>query len=94
MEQAGAFAVVIEGVPLDLASEITDKLSIPTIGIGAGAHCDGQVLVLHDVLGLSERSLKFTKAYVDLRSQVVDATRAYVAEVRDGSWPDDGHSFH
>ncbi|MFZ4812340.1 MAG: 3-methyl-2-oxobutanoate hydroxymethyltransferase [Ilumatobacteraceae bacterium] len=94
VEQAGAFAVVIEGVPLDLAAEITDKLSIPTIGIGAGAHCDGQVLVLHDVLGLSERSLKFTKAYVDLRSQVVDATRAYVAEVRDGSWPDDGHSFH
>jgi 3-methyl-2-oxobutanoate hydroxymethyltransferase len=94
VEQAGAFAVVIEGVPLDLAAEITDKLSIPTIGIGAGAHCDGQVLVLHDVLGLSDRSLKFTKAYVDLRSQVVDATRAYVAEVRDGSWPDDGHSFH
>jgi 3-methyl-2-oxobutanoate hydroxymethyltransferase len=94
VEQAGACAVVIEGVPRDLAREITQKLSIPTIGIGAGPDCDGQVLVLHDVLGLSDMPLKFTKHYADLRQQAIAATEAYVREVRDGSWPDDQHSFH
>lgn len=94
VEQAGACAVVVEGVPRDLASEITQKLSIPTIGIGAGPDCDGQVLVLHDVLGLSEMPLKFTKHYADLRSAAVQATERYIHEVRDGSWPDDQHSFH
>jgi 3-methyl-2-oxobutanoate hydroxymethyltransferase len=94
VEQAGAFAVVIEGVPADLAAEITEKLSIPTIGIGAGVRCDGQVLVLHDVLGLSERTFTFAKAWADLRTATVDATRAYVSEVRGGTWPDDAHSFH
>lgn len=94
VEQAGAFAVVVEGVPRDLAREITAKLSIPTIGIGAGPDCDGQVLVLHDVLGLSEMSLKFTKHYADLRNAAIRATEAYVGEVRDGTWPDDAHSFH
>jgi 3-methyl-2-oxobutanoate hydroxymethyltransferase len=93
VEQAGAFAVVIEGVPADLAAEITEKLSIPTIGIGAGVRCDGQVLVLHDVLGLSERTFTFAKAWADLRTATVDATRAYVAEVHGGTWPDDAHSF-
>ncbi len=94
VEQAGAFAVVVEGVPRDLAKEITAKLSIPTIGIGAGPDCDGQVLVLHDVLGLSEMALKFTKHYADLRTVAIEATRAFVCEVRDGTWPDDAHSFH
>ena len=94
VEQAGACAVVVEGVPRDLAQEITGKISIPTIGIGAGPDCDGQVLVLHDVLGLSEGTLKFTKHYADLRTQAIAATEAYVREVRDGSWPDDAHSFH
>ena len=94
VEQAGACAVVVEGVPRDLAQEITGKISIPTIGIGAGPDCDGQVLVLHDVLGLSEGTLKFTKHYADLRNQAIAATEAYVREVRDGSWPDDAHSFH
>lgn len=94
VEAAGAFAVVVEGVPRDLAAEITQKLSIPTIGIGAGPECDGQVLVLHDVLGLSDISLKFAKRYADLRSAAVDATEAFVREVRDGSWPTDAHSFH
>jgi 3-methyl-2-oxobutanoate hydroxymethyltransferase len=93
VEQAGAFAVVVEGVPADLATEITDKLSIPTIGIGAGVGCDGQVLVLHDVIGLSERTFTFAKKYADVRATVIDATAAYVAEVRDGAWPDDAHSF-
>jgi len=94
VEQAGACAVVVEGVPRDLAHEITQKLSIPTIGIGAGPDCDGQVLVLHDVLGLSDMPLKFTKHYADLRSGAIRATEAFIAEVRDGSWPDDQHSFH
>jgi 3-methyl-2-oxobutanoate hydroxymethyltransferase len=94
VEQAGACAVVVEGVPRDLAQEITAKLSIPTIGIGAGPDCDGQVLVLHDVLGLSELALKFTKQYADLRNEAIRATEAYVREVRDGTWPDDAHSFH
>ena len=94
VEQAGACAVVVEGVPRDLAKEITAKLSIPTIGIGAGPDCDGQVLVLHDVVGLSEMALKFTKHYADLRTIAIEATRAFVSEVRDGTWPDDDHSFH
>jgi 3-methyl-2-oxobutanoate hydroxymethyltransferase len=94
VEQAGACAVVVEGVPLDLAADITKKLSIPTIGIGAGPSCDGQVLVLHDVLGLSDFTLKFTKQYANLRGDAIDATAAFVREVRDGTWPDDAHSFH
>jgi 3-methyl-2-oxobutanoate hydroxymethyltransferase len=94
VEQAGACAVVVEGVPLDLAADITKKLSIPTIGIGAGKACDGQVLVLHDVLGLSDLTLKFTKQYANLRRDAINATAEYVREVRDGTWPDDAHSFH
>ncbi|MFM7687494.1 MAG: 3-methyl-2-oxobutanoate hydroxymethyltransferase, partial [Actinomycetota bacterium] len=64
------------------------------IGIGAGPDCDGQVLVLHDVLGLSDMALKFTKHYADLRGAAIRATEAYVSEVRNGTWPDDEHSFH
>jgi 3-methyl-2-oxobutanoate hydroxymethyltransferase len=94
VEQAGAFAVVIEGVPRALAAEITSKLAIPTIGIGAGPDCDGQVLVLHDVLGLTDLRLTFTRQYADLRTTSIDATAAYVADVRAGVWPDDEHSFH
>ena len=93
VEQAGACAVVLEGIPMDLAAEITSKLSIPTIGIGAGAGCNGQVLVLHDVLGLSDATLTFARHFADLRNQVVAATQQYVREVRDGTWPDEAHSF-
>lgn len=93
VEQAGAFAVVIEGVPRSLAAEITSKLAIPTIGIGAGPDCDGQVLVLHDVLGLTDLRLTFTRQYADLRTATIEATTAYVADVRAGVWPDDEHSF-
>jgi 3-methyl-2-oxobutanoate hydroxymethyltransferase len=94
VEQAGACAVVVEGVPRDLAADISKKLSIPTIGIGAGPDCDGQVLVLHDVLGLSDLTLKFTKHYANLREAAITATQEYVREVREGLWPDDAHSFH
>jgi 3-methyl-2-oxobutanoate hydroxymethyltransferase len=93
VEAAGACAVVIEGVPHDLATEITTKISIPTIGIGAGPGCSGQVLVLHDVLGLSDCRYRFAKQYADLGALVVEAARNYVGEVRDGSWPDLEHSF-
>jgi 3-methyl-2-oxobutanoate hydroxymethyltransferase len=94
VEQAGASALVIEGVPRDLAAEITRKVSIPTIGIGAGPDCDGQVLVLHDVLGLTDTRLKFTQAYADLRAEAIRATAAYIDDVTTRRWPDDEHSFH
>jgi 3-methyl-2-oxobutanoate hydroxymethyltransferase len=94
VEQAGAFAVVLEGIPRQLAQEITQKVSIPTIGIGAGPDCDGQVLVLHDILGLTKHELKFTKQFADIRTASIDACTAFVQEVRSGQWPDDAHSFH
>jgi 3-methyl-2-oxobutanoate hydroxymethyltransferase len=95
VEEAGAFAVVLEGIPLDLAAEITERLAIPTIGIGAGVHCDGQVLVLHDLLGLFDRfAPKFTKRYVNLKEIVAGAVRQYVAEVKEGEFPTEAHSFH
>jgi 3-methyl-2-oxobutanoate hydroxymethyltransferase len=94
VEQAGAFAVVLEGIPRQLAHEITQKVSIPTIGIGAGPDCDGQVLVLHDILGLTTHELKFTKQFANIRTASIDACTAFVQEVQSGQWPDDAHSFH
>ncbi|MFQ5667341.1 MAG: 3-methyl-2-oxobutanoate hydroxymethyltransferase [Candidatus Binatia bacterium] len=95
VEEAGAFAVVLEGIPRDLAAEITSRLSIPTIGIGAGPHCDGQILVLHDVLGLCDRlAPKFAKRYAELWQVATDAVGAYGREVRAGAFPTDAHSFH
>jgi 3-methyl-2-oxobutanoate hydroxymethyltransferase len=94
VEAAGASAVVLEGIPLDLAAAITAELTIPTIGIGAGADCDGQVLVLHDLLGLSERAPRFAKAYAALGAAVTSAVQAYVAEVKGGLFPTDAHAFH
>jgi 3-methyl-2-oxobutanoate hydroxymethyltransferase len=94
LEDAGAFAIVIEGVPSDLAAEITAELSIPTIGIGAGVACDGQVLVMHDLLGLEDRiAPKFVKRYAELGREATDAFSRYVAEVRGGSFPTEAHSF-
>jgi len=93
VDAAGAVAMVIEGVPQNLASEITELVSCPTIGIGAGAGCSGQVLVMHDLLGLSPRSLTFAKAYVNFREQAITAVKEYVSEVQNKSWPDAAHSF-
>jgi 3-methyl-2-oxobutanoate hydroxymethyltransferase len=94
VEAAGAFAVVLEGIPLDLAAEITARLTIPTIGIGAGVHCDGQILVLHDVLGLCERTApRFAKRYADLWGAARAAIGAYAGEVRGGVFPSSAHSF-
>jgi 3-methyl-2-oxobutanoate hydroxymethyltransferase len=96
VEQAGAFAVVLECLESELAKEATQLVSIPTIGIGSGRHCDGQVLVFHDVLGYTpERSrvLKHVKQYADLHTIISDAARQYVKEVQDGTFPGDEHSF-
>jgi 3-methyl-2-oxobutanoate hydroxymethyltransferase len=91
---AGAFAMVLECIPSATAKRLTEMLSIPTIGIGAGPDCDGQVLVLHDVLGLtSDYAPRFAKQYADLRTTVVDAVRQFRAEVRDGSFPGPEHSY-
>ena len=94
LEDAGAFAVVLELVPAPLASHITKALTIPTIGIGAGPACDGQVLVLHDMLGLNEQfSAKFVKKYASLAEDVREAARLFAAEVREGRYPGPEHSF-
>jgi len=94
LEDAGAFAVVLELVPAALASQITKALTIPTIGIGAGPACDGQVLVLHDMLGLNDQfSAKFVKKYAALAEDVREAARLYAAEVREGRYPGPEHSF-
>jgi 3-methyl-2-oxobutanoate hydroxymethyltransferase len=94
VEDAGAFAIVLEGIPLDLAAEITQRLAIPTIGIGAGPHCDGQILVLHDVLGLTDRtSPRFAKRYADLWGAARGAIEAYAGEVRGAAFPTVAHSF-
>jgi len=95
VEEAGAFAVVLEGVPRALAKEITAALSIPTIGIGAGPDCDGQVLVLHDMLGMFDRFVpKFVKRYANLKADAVKAITKYKKEVLSGRFPSDKESFH
>ena len=95
VEEAGAFSIVLEGIPLDLAQEITRRLTIPTIGIGAGVHCDGQILVVHDMLGLFDLyTPKFVKRYADLSAVMTEAVQRYMKEVREGNFPGDEHSFH
>jgi 3-methyl-2-oxobutanoate hydroxymethyltransferase len=94
IEQAGAFALVLECVPSDLAAKITSMIEIPTIGIGAGPHCDGQVLVIQDMLGMyDDLHPKFVKQYADLGNQVRQAVADYCREVTEGIFPDEQHSF-
>jgi 3-methyl-2-oxobutanoate hydroxymethyltransferase len=94
LEQAGCFAIVLEAVPAPVAGRITDELTIPTIGIGAGPDCDGQVLVYHDLLGLSEGHLpRFVKRYANLSREIRDALEAYAREVRTGAFPAEEHSY-
>ena len=93
-EDAGAFSLLLEAIPMGLAKRITEELSIPTIGIGAGPHCDGQVLVLHDVLGLFERFLpKFAKRYANLKEDALKAISLYKEEVEKGVFPSEEQSF-
>jgi 3-methyl-2-oxobutanoate hydroxymethyltransferase len=94
VEEAGAFSIVLEGIPLKLAKQITEKLKIPSIGIGAGPHCDGQVLVTYDLLGVYQAfTPKFVKRYVDLSSIIQQAINAYKEEVEKGSFPTEQYSF-
>jgi 3-methyl-2-oxobutanoate hydroxymethyltransferase len=94
LEEAGAFAVVLECVPASVAGKITDELNIPTIGIGAGAACDGQVLVSTDLLGLTwERDLHFAKKYADLQTVMKEAFRQFAEDVREDRFPTDEHAF-
>jgi 3-methyl-2-oxobutanoate hydroxymethyltransferase len=94
IEQAGAFAIVLEAMPADLARRITDTVDVPTIGIGAGPHCDGQVLVCYDFLGMfRDIQPKFVKRYAELGDAIVSATREYVADVQRGTFPEARHSF-
>jgi len=95
LEAAGAFALVLEGIPRELAAVITRELSVPTIGIGAGPECDGQVLVIHDLLGLSFRPRpKFVRPYADLAQVVRGAAEAFRQDVEAGAFPADAESYH
>lgn len=94
LEQAGAFSLVLECVPEKLAAEITAALSIPTIGIGAGIHCDGQVLVVNDMLGMYGRMTpKFVKKYANLNIEIKNAVKRYIEDVKTSAFPDEEHSF-
>ena len=95
LAHAGCFAIVLEGVPDQVARLVTEAVDVPTIGIGAGPYCDGQVLVFHDLLGIEERlAPKFVRRYASLRDDAVAALAAYAADVRGGRFPDDSESYH
>ncbi|HVD70662.1 MAG TPA: 3-methyl-2-oxobutanoate hydroxymethyltransferase [Actinomycetota bacterium] len=93
LEKAGAFSIVLEAMPSDLGAEISAALQIPTIGIGAGPHTDAQVLVINDLLGITEKPPKLAKAYVDLRATITDAVTAFTRDVESGAFPDEDHSY-
>ena len=94
LEKAGAFALVLEGIPSGLAKQITESLTVPTIGIGAGPHCDGQVLVITDLLGLKgDKYAKFVKRYANLRGDIARAVTAFAEDVEAGRYPDQEHSY-
>ena len=95
LERCGACCVVLEGIPREVAALITQEIEIPTIGIGAGPDCDGQVLVFHDVLGLTfAEPAKFVRRYADLGSTITNAVQAFKSDVRSGSYPSDEESYH
>jgi len=95
VEAAGAFAIVLEGIPREVAAEITRSVRIPTIGIGAGPDCDGQILVLHDILGLTfQEPPKFARRYAGVSDVITQAVREYCADVQSGSFPSDAESYH
>ena len=91
LQEAGCFSIVLECIPVDLAASITQSLKIPTIGIGAGPHCDGQVLVMHDILGWGKT--RFSKCYTDVRSEMGKAFAEFACEVREGTYPDKEHTY-
>jgi len=95
IEQAGAFALILEGIPEKLAKQVTEAVAIPTVGIGAGVHCDGQILVWHDLLGLGEgHTPKFVKPYAHLSRSIRRALKAYARDVAEGNFPGPDHTYH
>jgi 3-methyl-2-oxobutanoate hydroxymethyltransferase len=94
LQEVGAFSVVLEVVPSELAERVTRSLAIPTIGIGAGAGTDAQVLVWQDMAGLTPHVAKFVKQYADVRGVLSDAANAFAREVVDGTYPSEEHSYH
>ena len=95
LADAGVFAIVVEGVPAEVAARVTAAVDVPTIGIGAGSHCDGQVLVFHDVLGLEDRlAPRFVRRYASLKAEGVKALAAFATDVRSGDFPTDTESYH
>jgi len=95
LEQAGCYSIVLECIPEQLAKKITESIFVPTIGIGAGSYCDGQVLVTNDMLGLYDKfTPKFVKKYVNLSLEMKNALKNYIKDVKEGKFPEDGHSFH
>lgn len=95
LAEAGCFAIVLECVPDGVARMVTDAIAVPTIGIGAGRHCDGQVLVYHDLLGIEERTIpKFVRRYADLKSVATDGVRRFVDDVRNGTFPSSDETYH
>ena len=94
LEAAGSFAIVLEKIPAELATKVSEAISIPTIGIGAGAGCDGQVLVLHDMLGITmDFSPRFLRRYLNLSEQIESAVNNYVNDVRSGDFPNDEEQY-
>jgi 3-methyl-2-oxobutanoate hydroxymethyltransferase len=95
LEKSGVFSIILECIPLELARIITEKLKVPTIGIGAGPYCDGQILVFHDLVGLSNGYLpKFVKKYAELSKIISQAVKAYMNDIKSGDFPDDRYSYH
>lgn len=95
LERAGVFSMVLECVPAQVARIITEKIKIPTLGIGAGPYCDGQILVFHDLVGLSDGHIpKFVKKYIDLHQIIRESVKNYIEDVRGGMFPDQNHSYH
>ncbi len=94
IEKSGAFSIVLEGIPREIAKTVTEKLKIPTIGIGAGPDCDGQVLVFHDLLGYTEELPKFVRPYANLKTVITEAINCFGSDVRKGIFPSDSESYH
>jgi 3-methyl-2-oxobutanoate hydroxymethyltransferase len=95
LERLGAFSIILESIPMELAKEVTERVSIPTIGIGAGVHCDGQILVFHDLMGYSKGYLpKFVRQYADINNVVGDAVKRYIDDIHNSEFPGTEESYH
>ena len=94
LEEAGVYSLLLETIPAELAQAVTERVAVPTIGIGAGVHCDGQVLIFHDIFGINAgRKRKHVRKYADVGDAIIDGTRRFIADVQSGSFPGDEESF-